>query len=126
MPQQRFTGIVFGCADCCCSIASGHSTQHPASRNENILTPSPLRSRTSPPGSCVHLLLPVIICVTGCYPLVGDMYEKDGDTPLFCAYIAAIREQLADPAVDQEGSPAHTRVLQLVMAMRRLAAHVRS
>lgn len=54
------------------------------------------------------------------------MYEKDGDTPLFCAYIAAIREQLADPAVDQEGSPAHTRVLQLVMAMRRLAAHVRS
>ena len=61
----------------------------------------------------------------GCYPVVGDLYEKDGDIPLFCAYIAAVREQLTNPAVDEEGSPAHARVLQLVLAMRRLAAHVR-
>lgn len=61
----------------------------------------------------------------GCYPYGEDRDETDSDIPLFCAYIATAKELLQDPTVETEGSPAHLKLVELIMALRKYAAHVR-
>mmetsp|Transcript_15107 Transcript_15107/g.45615 ORF Transcript_15107/g.45615 Transcript_15107/m.45615 type:complete len:340 (+) Transcript_15107:557-1576(+) len=60
----------------------------------------------------------------GCYPYGEDRDETDSDIPLFCAYIATAKELLQDPTVETEGSPAHLKLVELIMALRKYAAHV--